>query len=301
MDISAQFVIAWKQLRKYPALIIPQAIGILVSIVALLVFLQLSGASALLADYHTAQLTYAHDPAVLQDYTVNVFGEQLFSLFTVHNLLLALSVLTVSFIIGMYFSTLSYAAIAAVQEKKKPTVRAVFTQTHTQLLSHTLLRILELLILLVPLAILAGIAAAAYFGFHPLLLVLILIPYAIALIAYMIYVNTRLTFTTPVLFRERVSAVNALRRSWSVTYRQFKDAFIIVLIAFVFSVIVGQLTQRPIAALFEALSFSAHTARIIATSIIAMFFILVHAAAFVLRDLFIFNAYNAFPKKRGKK
>lgn len=311
MDFGKEFRDAWTLLKSHPATMVPQAISILLFAAWLFAIVYSTGALPLAQDYIAAQHEFeaqnpapgAFDLAAAQDYQsardafvgeyLDANTERIENLFSLENLKRILILTAVSTLLTFYTTTAAYAAVGLVSTGEKFTLNSTLRLTNKLFMRHVGVRLLQLGLLFIPVAVFTILIIGLYM-ISAILGFIIAIVGILAAIAYLIYLATRLAFCEPVLFMKRLPAVDCVGESFSTTRKRFGNALVVLVIISLLSWLAGGISYGPLVEMFVALSLSYALAKLIAISIIFIFLLVVHAAVFTLRDLFLFMAYREF-------
>ncbi len=312
MDFGKEFRDAWTLLKANPATTIPQAISILLFALWFMAIIHTSGAVPLVQDLiradHEFKATHPEpsmfDFAAYEQYSADQdafyaaqFGGSLedtvLQLFTLDLLKRLLILTAVAMLLTFYATTIAYAAVGIVAVGSPFTLASTLKLTNKLFLRHIGMRILQTLILFVPLLVGALLVIGAFFV-HEALGILLLIVAILAGIAYMVYIGTRLAFCEPAMFMKQLPAVDSIGASFAATRGRFGSAFAVLVIVSLLSWFASGISYQPLVEIFVGFSLSVATAKLAALSIIFVFLLVVHAAVFTVRDLFLFMAYREF-------
>ncbi len=184
----------------------------------------------------------------------------------------------------IYFSAMSYIVISPATAKNKAmsaaeaTNRLVFRFVGTGILLS--------IIFIAPIIM---VILAAYLS--PMLAAVILIPFIILYIAYLIFVGTKLLFALPIMFIEDRGAFASLKQSFVSTKGRFKQAFFIGFVIFGIGMFINSFVARPLYDIFYNVIFEPNFLKISANSVFLLLFLALESIVITFQRIFLFSSY----------
>jgi hypothetical protein len=311
VDIGDEFKSALRSFKAHPGVAVPQAISILMLAVYFIALLTTTGLGTVLQDVIRINQEFEKnnpepsrwsseraewERALQAEYEAAGITQKMEALSNWETGLRFLILSAIFFIATFYASTSAYAAVALTVNGDGPRAKKTLHLTNRLFWRHVGVRIWQLIFLLWPMVVV--LMALLLANGHPLIGILSIFFVLLMYVVYLTYIATRLAFCEPALFLQQLGVVDTIGESFRTTRGKFGSALLVLVIVSLISWLAGGLAYRPLVHIFIGLSFSYAAAKIISLGILFVFLLLVHAAIFAIRDLFLFFAYREFRTQR---
>ena len=331
VDIRKDFGDSFQLLSQHKKIILPVFFSVLISLILIFLFLNLSGLTPLLNELVDLNDEFNQQK---QDYLLNrenigkegytselvnyigkdssnsAYKDQLSSyleqkgydwgrykqLLNVKNVVLLVIFLLIGIMGSFYFSCMSYAIISLVLKKKEIDRNILFRVTNKFLLKLFSLKILLGFIIIVPLAIIVTIVIFLFF-LNTILGVLSIFVFVILFIAYLLLVGLRLFFTTPSMFMEENGVINSISHSWHLTLGHIKQVLIIFFVIWGIGIFITSIVVQLLYNTYSNFLFESGWVKAFINLILVVLFLILEAFVFTFQHLFLFYTYIDFKKR----
>ena len=333
VDIRKDFGDSFQLLSQHKKIILPVFFSVLISLILIFLFLNLSGLTPLLNELVDLNDEFNQQK---QDYLLNrenmgkegytselvnyigkdssnsAYDNQYSSyleqkgydwgrykqLLNMENVVLLVIFLLIGIIGSFYFSCMSYAIISLVLKKKEIDRNILFRVTNKFLLKLFSLKILFGFIIIVPLAIIVTIVIFLFF-LNTILGVLSIFVFVILFIAYLLLVGLRLFFTTPSMFMEENGVINSISHSWHLTLGHIKQVLIIFFVIWGIGIFISSFVVQPLYNTYSNFLFESGWVKAFINLLLVVLFLILEAFVFTFQHLFLFYTYIDFKKLSG--
>lgn len=332
VDIDKGFRKSYSQIKKKKFVVIPMILSLIVSFLLIGIFLFSSGAYPMVkeiamreAEFTEQKEEYIFDTDNLGDenYTIELLSyisrnsqnsqydeefnhylnETGFSfkeysyLISAKNVVIGLLLFVLGTILAIYLTTMSLSAVSIVVRDKKLNKKSVIKETNSFAFRQFMIMLLSAIILITPL--LAAILISILFGLISNALMVIMIILSVILwLAYLIYMSLKLYFAAPMMYLKNISAVDALKGSYKITKGRLWDVFLIAIVVTVMSWISGGLLKGPMDESLWNILYSGGLVWIVLYALLAIGFMVLYATSLTFINLFLFDMYKLFSKKK---
>ena len=332
VDIRKDFGDSFNLLIHHKKIIIPIFFSILIPLILIFLFLNLSGLNPLLKELVTVSAEFDKQKTDYllnrenidkENYTkdlINYLGKDSESstynkeleahleqkgydwgrykqLLNAKNIVLLVIFLLISIIGSFYFSCMSYAIIALVLKKEEIQINNLARVTNKFLLKLLSLKILFGFIIIAPLIIIIGLIVSLFF-LNKIIGVLSIFIFIILFLIYLILVGLRLFFATPSIFMEDQGAIKSLKHSWHLTKGHLKQVFIIFFVIWGIALFINSFVGQPLYGTYSNFLFESSWIKAAINFVLVSLFLVLESFVFTFQHIFLFYTYIDFKELR---
>lgn len=332
VDIKKDFGDSFNLLMHHKKIIIPILCSIILPLILIFLFLNLSGLNPLLKELvHTSEKFDQQKTDYLlnkeniggENYTkelINYLGKDSESstykeefgkyleqmgydwsrykqLLNAKNIIMLIIFLLIGIIGSFYFSCMSYAIIALTIKNKEINVDNLITVTNRFLLKLLSLKILVSFIVIAPIIITVGIIVSLFF-LNTILGALSIFIFVILFLIYIIMVSLRLFFATPSMYMEEEGALKSIKHSFHLTKGHLKQVLIIFFMIYGITIFMNSFIGQPLYGTYSNFLFEANWIKISINFILVLLFIILESFVFTFEHIFLFYSYIEFKEIR---
>lgn len=333
VDIKKDFGDSFNLLMHHKKIIVPVFCSILLPLILIFLFLNLSGLNHLLkelastsAEFDKQKTDYLMNKENIgkEDYTkelINYLGKDSESstynkefgkyleekeynwnrykqLLNVKNVIMLVVFLLIGIVVSFYLSCMSYAIVALAIKKKKIGPNNVFRVTNRFLLKLFSLKILLSFIIIAPIIIITGIVASLFF-LNSIMGVLSIFIFIILFLAYLIFVSLRLFFAAPSMYMEEKGALKSIKHSFHLTKGHLKQVLIIFFLLYGIAIFMNSFIGRPLYGSYSDFLFEVNWIKISISFVLILLFVTLESFVFTFEHLFLFYSYIDFKELKN--
>jgi len=332
VDIKKDFGDSFNLLMHHKKIIIPILCSIVLPLILIFLFLNLSGLNPLLKELVSASEEFDQQKTNYllnkeniggENYTielVNYLGKDSESstynaefdkyleekgydwnryeqLLNVKNVLMLIIFLLIGIIGSFYFSCMSYAIIALTIKNEDIHFDNLLRVTNRSLLKFLSLRILLGFIIIAPIIIFVGIIVSLFF-LNAILGVLSIFIFLILFFVYIIIVGLRLFFAAPSMYMEEEGAVKSIEHSFNLTKGHLKQVLIIFFMIYGITIFMNSFIGQPLYDTYSSFLFGANLIKTSINLIIVLLLIIIESFVLTFEHIFFFYSYIDFKEIR---
>jgi membrane-anchored glycerophosphoryl diester phosphodiesterase (GDPDase) len=331
VDIQKDFGESFNLLIHRKKIIIPTFISILIPLLLILLFLNVSGINPLLKEISTFSKEFQEQKTDYLTDTENI-GQENYSeemvkylqsmdsssqnneynaelllymeqngydwdkykqIINLENIILLVLFLIVGFISALYFTSMTYSIIALNIKMGEVTMSNIFRVTNRFFLKLFSLRLLLLFIVLVPTLILSGIAVSLFF-LNKLLGALSVFVFILILLVYILIVGLRLFFATPAMYMEDESVPKSIKHSLKLTKGHTNQIILAFAIIYGLSIVLNNIIAQPMYSAFQGIIMEFGVVKLLLNTAILLFFLILESFVLTFENIFLFRTYTDF-------
>ena len=254
-DIAAVFDDSIKGLRNYPAAIVPAFVAMIVPFLLLVLVLSLAGVIPVVQQLVSLKQSYDEQRVTsMLHNNSTTFGEyatahgfdikNVLAVFTPTNVLLFVVLVVVWIILSLYLSSVMFAILALLSNRKKPTAATVHRLANSVFFRYVLYQLFMFVLMTVPM-ILCVMLVALCMMFSPLLGILAIFLLGLIFICYFIFIRFRVFYGVASLFIDDVGVLEAVRRSFALSRKKIVPTILLFIISAAISYFSSTLINQP--------------------------------------------------------
>ncbi len=322
VDISTDIKKSADLLLHHKRIIIPTVLSLMLPIILLFAFLQMSGMLPLLREigmltsqFDDQKSGYLLDPNNLEqegysEELINYLakedayneelgdffeekgfeGDIFLTFFTVKNGIMFLILILIWLLGSFLFSCMSYSIIALAIKGKEFAIGPVLRMTFWFFFHLLSLRFLVMAIIIVP-SIVGGALIAIMFLIHPIVGGIGLFALVIGMIVYIFYISLRLFYSIPSMYMEEHGPITSIKHSFHLTKGYLAQVVLVFLIIYSLTIIVNSYIRNPLGESIAGIIIGPNISVIGFYLLVLAFFVTVEATIFAFEHVFQFFTY----------
>lgn len=329
MDIRSDFTKSFNLLMHHKRIIIPAIISVIIPLILIATFLNISGFTPLIKEFYALQKDFdnqktsyllnaqnMNDSAYVgelstylskesddspyqtefwkyaesEGFGMSGFESKFMELITPKNLLLLIIFILIGIIAELYFTSMAYSIITLSIQEKDLRPGSVLDVTNHFFLKLLSVRLLFIPIIVIPLLVLL-VFGVLFFFLNMFLGIFAALIFILLFIVYAIYVGVRLVFVIPMLYIEQEGAIDSMKHSWKITHAHIWRVVVLFFIIYGINVVMNNVLTQPLHSTYMNALLGNETFRIIINIVLVALFVLLEGIIISIQNLFLFYSY----------